>query len=198
VSVHHGRMVRAFSADPVEPAALDRVLDAGRRAPAAGNTAEGRAFVVLDETGRYWDVALPAGPRRAEFAWPGLLVAPVLVLVCVRPEAWSERYAEADKDRAATLGRGPDAWPQPFWWFDAGTATEAMLLQARAEGLGACVFGLFEREVAVLGALDVPAGWRGAAVLALGHADEAADERRGRSASRARPPLHGVVHRNHW
>jgi nitroreductase len=191
-------MVRAFLPTVVDPAALDRVLDAGRRAPAAGNTAEGRAFVVLDDPDLYWDVALPAGPRRDTFAWPGLLAAPVLVLVCVRPAAWAERYAEGDKGRAATLGSGPDAWPQPFWWVDAGLSIEAMLLAARAEGLGACLFGLFEREVEVLAALGVPDGWRGAAVVALGHADPAGDLQAGRSADRPRPPLDEVVHRNGW
>jgi FMN reductase [NAD(P)H] len=218
VTVHHGRMVRAFAPDPIDPAALARVLDAGRRAPAAGNTAEGRAFVVLERPASvepaadgapgalgggggpddYWDVALPAGPRRDGFAWPGLLRAPVLVVVCARPAAWAERYAEADKGRAANLGRGADAWPQPFWWFDAGAATEAMLLAARAEGLGACLFGLFEREVPVLDALGVPAGWRGAAVVALGHRDPAGDPQPGRSAARPRPPLDEVAHRGRW
>jgi nitroreductase len=191
-------MCRAFAPDPVDPAALDRILDAGRRAPAAGNTAEARAFVVLDAPAVYWNVALPAGPRRDGFAWPGLLAAPVLVVVCVRPDAYAERYAEPDKGQGSTLGRGAAAWPQPFWWFDAGTAVEALLLAARAEGLGACLFGLFDREAAVLDAFGVPAGWRGAAVVALGHPDSAAPARAGRSAARPRPPLDDIVHRNHW
>jgi nitroreductase len=122
----------------------------------------------------------------------------VLVVVCVRPEAWAERYAEDDKGRAATLGAGPDAWPQPFWWVDAGLSIEAMLLAARAEGLGACLFGLFEREAEVLDALGVPAGWRGVAVVALGHPDPAGDPRPGRSAGRPRPGSDEVVHRNTW
>jgi nitroreductase len=191
-------MVRSFGADPVDGAVLDRVLDAGRRAPAAGNAAEGRAFVVLHHPAQYWDVALPAGPGRDRFAWPGLLRAPVLVVVCVRPEAWSQRYAEGDKDRGATLGSGPDAWPQPFWWVDAGLSIEAMLLAARAEGLGACLFGLFEREEAVLAALGVPAGWRGVSVVAVGHPDPAGDPRPGRSARRPRPALDEVVHHDRW
>jgi nitroreductase len=188
-------MVRAFRPDAaVDPAGLDRVLDAGRRAPAAGNTAEGRAFVVLDDPSVYWSVALPSP---AGFAFPGLLAAPVLVVVCVRPSAWSARYAEADKARGTTLGRGPAAWPQPFWWIDAGLAIEAMLLAARTEGLGACLFGLFEREAPVLAALGVPDGWRGVGVVALGHAAEE-DARAGRSASRPRPTLDEVVHRGRW
>lgn len=189
-------MVRAFRPEPVPEVVLTRVLDAGRRAPAAGNTAEGRAFVVLagDETAAYWSVALP-DPR--SFAFPGLLAAPVLVVVCVRPAAWAERYAEPDKARGATLGRGPAAWPQPFWWVDAGLAIEALLLAARAEGLGACLFGLFERELPVLGALGVPAGWRGVGVIAIGFAAEG-EGRPGRSAARPRPPLDEVVHRGRW
>ena len=196
--MHHGRMVRAFLPAPVDEAALARILDAGRRAPAAGNTAEGRAFVVLDEPARYWDVALPTGPRRDAFAWPGLVAAPVLVVVCVRPDAWPERYAEHDKLRGASLGSGVDAWPQPFWWVDAGLSIEAMLLAARAERLGACLFGLFEREAAVLAELGAPDGWRGVAVVALGHPDPAGDPRPGRSAARPRPPLDEVIHRNAW
>lgn len=209
--VHHGRMVRSFTSAGIDRAALDRVLEAGRRAPAAGNTAEGRAFVVLDvddEGGgppgagggpaRYWDVALPAGDRREAFGWPGLLRAPVLVVVCVRPDAWAARYAEGDKGRATTLGRGPAAWPQPFWWIDGGLAIEAMLLAARAEALGACLFGLFEREVDVLAALAVPDGWRGVGVVALGHPDPAGEGVEGRSAARLRPSLDEVVHRGGW
>jgi nitroreductase len=173
-------MTRAFRPDPVAPPVVARCVEAGRRAPAAGNTREGRRFVVVEEPARYWDVTLPAA-RRAGFAFPGLLLAPVLVVVCVSPGAYAARYAEPDK--ASTLGRGPAAWPQPFWWFDAGTAAEAMLLQARAEGLGACLFGLFEHEVAVLRALDVGDGWRGACTIALGHA-AGGDQPRGRSAAR--------------
>jgi nitroreductase len=186
-------MVRAFRPDPLGDDVIGRVLDAGRRAPAAGNTAEGRAFVVLDDPSVYWSVALPSP---TSFAFPGLLAAPVLVVVCVRPAAWSSRYAEPDKGRSATLGRGPAAWPQPFWWIDAGLSIEAMLLAAREEGLGACLFGLFEREMAVLAALGVPEGWRGVGVVALGEPAEAS--RPGRSSSRPRPSLDEVVHRGRW
>jgi nitroreductase len=173
-------MTRAFRPDPVD---ITRVLEAGRRAPAAGNTREGRRFVVIDSPADYWAITLP-DDRRAGFAFPGLLRAPVLVVVCCSPAAYAARYAEPDKGRAGTLGRGPAAWPQPFWWFDAGTAAEAMLLQARADGLGACLFGLFQHEVAVLDRFGVPAGWRAACTMAFGYADD--DQPHGRSADRRR------------
>src|SRR5215218_7476510 len=93
------RMVRAYDGRAVEPAVVDRVLEAGRRAPSAGNS-QGLDLVVLtgpEETARYWDVALPVGPGRDGFRWQGLLVAPVLVLPVVAPDAYAARYAERDK-----------------------------------------------------------------------------------------------------
>jgi len=186
-------MTRAFGPDPVDPASLDRCLDAARRAPAAGNAVEARALLVLDDPAAYWSVTLP---DPTTFAFPGLVRAPVLVVVCCSPGAYAARYAEADKVRASTLGRGPAAWPQPFWWFDAGVAAQALLAQAATEGLGACLFGLFEHEAAVLDAFGVPAGWRAACTIALGHAE--GDQPEGRSASRRRAPLDEVVHRGRW
>ena len=90
-------MVRSFSSRPVDEAVLDRVLDASRRAPSAGNS-QGLDLVVLvgDETARYWDVTLPA-ERRSSFRWPGLLRAPVLVVAVTDPQAYVARYAEGDK-----------------------------------------------------------------------------------------------------
>ncbi len=190
-------MVRAFTAEPVEDRVVDGLLDLARRAPAAGN-ADGRVFVVLTggETARYWDVTLPVGPARDRFGWPGLLAAPVLVLVLASPAAYVDRYAEADK-AASGLGRGPAAWPVPYWFVDGGMAAEALLLGAVDAGLGACFFGVFDHEPAVLAALDVPSGWRTVGTVAVGHPDPAAD-RPGRSAGRPRPELAAVVHRGGW
>lgn len=187
-------MTRAFRPDPVPPDVLDRCLDAGRRAPAAGNAVEARAFLVVESPGDYWSVTLPAS-RRSAFAFPGLLQAPVLVVVCCSPAAYVARYAEPDK--GGPLGESERAWQQPFWWFDAGAAAEAILLQARADGLGAGLFGLFEHEDAVRRAFGVPEEWRAACTIALGWpADEPAPP--GRSAARPRATLADVVHRGRW
>lgn len=185
-------MTRAFRSDPIPADALDRCLDAGRRAPAAGNAVEARAFLVVDSPADYWAVTLP---DPTGFAFPGLLRAPVLVVVCCSPAAYVARYAEADK--GGSLGESESAWPQPFWWFDAGAAAEAMLLQARAEGLGACLFGLFEHEHAVLRGFGVPDGWRAACTIALGWATDEPGPA-GRSAARRRATLADVVHRGRW
>ena len=188
-------MVRAFTDQPVDPARVDALVDLARRAPAAGNS-QGMAYVVLcgeAETTRYWDVALPV-ERRPSFRWPGLVAAPVLVVALVRPDAWVERYAEPDK-AATGLGRSPDDWPVPYWWVDAGMAVEHLLLGAVDAGLGACFFGLFGHEAAVLAALGVPEGWRAVGTVALGHP---APDEPGHSAARPRPDLDEVRHRRTW
>lgn len=194
-AVRRRRMVRAFGPDPVDPAVLDRLLDAARRAPSAGN-AQAVRFLVLEgaeAVGRYWDLTLPA-ERRASFGHPGLLAAPTLVVVLVDPGAYPARYAEADK-AGTGLGEGTGAWPVPYWWVDAGAAVQTLLLGLVDAGLGGCLFGLFGHEGAVLAAHGVPAGWRAVGTVAVGHP---APDRPGRSVARPRPPLDAVVRRGRW
>jgi nitroreductase len=188
-------MVRSFRPEPVDGASLERILAAGRGAPSAGHT-QGWAFVVLEgaeQTARYWDVTLPAA-RRATFAWPGLLQAPVLVVPCARPDAYVARYAEDDKRRTG-LGDGVDAWAVPYWFVDTGMATMAMLLTAVDEGLGACFFGIFDHEPALKAALGIPEDVRPIGTLAIGHP---APDAPGRSAGRARRPSEDAVRRGGW
>jgi nitroreductase len=190
------RMVRSFRADPIDPASLDRILDAGGRAPSAGHS-QGWAFVVLDQpadTARYWDTTLPA-ERRAGFPWPGLLRAPVLVIPCALPGRYVERYAEPDKARTG-LGAGAEAWPVPYWYVDTGMATMAMLLQAVDEGLGACFFGIFEHEAALRAELGIPDDVAPVGTIALGHPD--GDDRPSRSTQRGRRSRDETVHRAGW
>jgi nitroreductase len=187
-------MVRAFADDPVDPDAVDALVDLARRAPSAGNT-QGWAFLVLEgpaQTARYWDVTLPTD-RRAGFRWPGLVAAPVLIVALVHPDAWAQRYAEPDKE-ATGLG-SVAAWPVPYWWVDGGMAVEHLLLGAVDAGLGACFFGLFDHEAEVLTALGVPDGWRALGTVALGHP---APDASGRSATRGRRSLDEVLHRGAW
>ena len=193
--IRRRRMVRAFTPEPLPEGEIAALVDLARRAPSAGHT-QGWAFVSLEgaeQTARYWDVALPAD-RRADFRWPGLLAAPALVVVLVRPAAWVERYAEADK-AATGLGAAEAAWPVPYWWVDGGAAVEHLLLGAVDRGLGACFFGLFDHEAAVLAALGVPDGWRAVGTVAVGH--PARDEP-SRSVARGRRPLDDVLHRGGW
>jgi nitroreductase len=190
-------MVRSFSDEPVPPEVVDRLLDAARRGPSAGH-AQGLEFVVLegaDHTGAYWELTLPDA-RRADFPWPGLLAAPVLVIPVVDPDAYVARYREPDKE-ATGLGADADAWPVPYWHVDAGAAVMLLLLAAVDEGLGALLFGQFEHEAAIAARFGIPPGRRAVGTVAVGH--PAGDDRPSRSATtRPRRPLDEITHRAHW
>lgn len=188
------RMVRSFREQPVAREQLDRILDLARRVPSAGFT-QGTEMLVLhgpEETARYWDAALPAG-RRGTFPWPGLLRAPVLVVVLASAEAYLDRYAEADK---GWTERDEQRWPVPYWDVDAGFAAMMLLLGTVDEGLGACFFGVFEGWPRIAEAFGVPERFHPVGVVALGH--PADDDRPSSSVSRGRRPLDEIVHRGHW
>jgi nitroreductase len=188
-------MTRNFTDAPVAAGVVDELLDEARRAPSAGNTAA-LEFLVLEgreQTAGYWDTTLPAD-RRGDFPWPGLLRAPVLIVLWTDPEAYARRYGEADKARTG-LGVGPEAWPVPYWFVDGGAAAMALLLGAEARGLGALLFGLFDHEPAVAARFGVPSGRRAVATVAVGHPGP---DRPSSSAGRGRPPLERIVHRGGW
>ncbi|MGQ0616353.1 MAG: nitroreductase family protein [Acidimicrobiia bacterium] len=195
--VRRRRMIRAYRPDAVPTDVLDRVLDAGRRAPSAGNS-QGWDFVVLEgpeETSRYWDITFPAD-RRADFGHPGLFAAPVLVVALANPRAYVERYRRPDK-AGTGLGTGTDRWPVPYWTVDTSFAAMAMLLAAVDEGLGALFFGIFAGADRLLAHLGVPPGHEPIGTIALGWPDPAA-EAPGRSGGRPRRDLDDVVHRRRW
>jgi nitroreductase len=180
-------MVRNFAAEAVDHDVLAGILEAGLAAPSAGN-AQGLDLLVIDEPSRYWAITLPDA---SGFRWQGLLAAPLLVIPVVSPAAYAERYSEPDKE-ATGLG-DVGAWRVPYWWVDGGMAVEGMLLAAVAAGLGACFFGLFEHERAVLDAFGVPDDRRALGTLALGHP---LPDEPGHSASRAKRS--DRVHRGRW
>ncbi len=187
-------MVRSFTGEPVAAAVVDEICDLAQRAPTAGNAA-GIEFLVLEgaETAAYWDVTLPEA-RRSGFAWPGLLKAPVLVVVWADVGAYLRRYREPDK-RHTGLGVRAAAWPVPYWFVDGGASVMAMLLAAEDRGLGAAFFGLFDHEEAVRRRFGVPVDRRAVGTVAIG---ARAPDRRSKSARRARPGLGDVMHRGIW
>lgn len=187
-------MVRSFEDRSVEPGTVDHLLDLARRAPSAGY-AQGTHFVVLEgseQTERFWSITLPA-ERGDDFAWPGLLHAPVLVLPLADEGAYRRRYGEPDKARTG-LAEGP--WPVPYWHIDTAMATMTLLLAAVDAGLGALFFGIFHGQDELLDALGVPSGLTPIGVVALGH--PAGDDRPSRSTARGRRPRSEVVHRGGW
>ena len=191
-------MVRSFSAEPVDPGVLDRLLTAALRSPTAGNT-RGTAWVVLEgpeQTSAYFDTTTDEAWRARHPEWAdGLARAPVVLLAYTSPDAYVARYAEPDKV-AAGLGTRTAAWPIPYWIGDAAFGVMTVLLAAVDAGLGACVLGAFRGESALSARLGVPEGWRLFCAVPLGHPD--GKDHRSASLSRSGPDATDRIHRGRW
>lgn len=194
--VRRRRMTRSFRDEPVDPAVVDRIVELAARAPSAGKT-QGWHLVVLEgaDTDRFWRHTL-APDRRATFAFPRLLTAPVLALAFADPAAYVARYAEEDKARTG-LGAGVDAWPTPYWTVDASMAVMTLLLAAEDEGLGALFFAVFRGAAEVRAELGVPDALQLIGAIAMGHPDREAG-RAGASAARPRRSAADIIHRGGW
>ena len=182
-------MVRSFDDRALPAEVVERVLAAGLRAPSAGFT-QGVDLVALEgpeETARYWDAALPASDR-ASFPWPGLLRAPLLVVVVSCEEVYRRRYAEPDKDGTATFA-------VPWWHVDAAFAALLLQLAAVDAGLGALFFAA-HRVPALRRALGIPPAWSPVGTVAVGH--PAPDRPSSSVAARPRRGPEEVVHRGRW
>jgi nitroreductase len=189
-------MTRAFRPDPLRAGVIDTLVDLASRAPSAGK-AQGWHLVVLEnaDTARFWDVTLPL-ERRPDFAFPSLLDAPVIALPLADPQAYLDRYTEADKVRSG-LGSGVDAWPAPYWTIDTAMAVMTLLLAAEDAGLGALFFGVFELEAELRVALGIPDRLQLLGAIALGYR-AGTDSRPGGSASRRRRAPSEIIHRGVW
>lgn len=188
-------MVRTFSATPLDPCLVERMLAHALRAPTAGNT-RGTAWLVLqggEQTATYWACTTTEAWRGRSRRWPGLSRAPVVALSLASPDEYARRYGEADK---AGLGSPAATWAVPYWFGDAAFATMSLLLQATAEGLGACFLGNFRGEDRLLAALGVPEGWRLFGAVLLGH--HGGPDPRSPSLDRTGASRASRIHRGRW
>lgn len=189
-------MTRSFASEPLPPGSLEQLVDLASRAPSAGKV-QGWHVVALegDETGGFWDITLPPD-RREGFRWPGLLLAPAILLPFADPDAYVARYGEPDK-AATGLGAGVHAWPTPYWTIDAAMAMMTLLLAAENAGIGTLLFGVFRNEDELRSALQVPEHMVLLGAIALGWPSEE-HVSQGRSAKRARRTPDQILHRSRW
>lgn len=189
--VRRRRMVRNYLDIPVDPAVVDRIVDAATRAPSAGFT-QGQSFVVVTDAARRRRIAELAGEAAyvARGFEPWISRAPVHVAVCVSEHAYHARYAETDKAggrQGAELG-----WPVPYWWVDAGASLMAILLAAVDEGLGAGFLGAHACP-GLAEFLGLPDDVMPIGLVTIGHP---APDRRSSSLDRGRQA--DSVHRERW
>ncbi|MBU1225598.1 MAG: nitroreductase family protein [Actinobacteria bacterium] len=185
--VRRRRMVRRYRTDPVDPAALERIVAAAGRGPTAGN-AGGISLVAVTSQETRTALAGLAG----EAGWvargyqPWLSAAPVHLVLCVEPATYRSRYAEPDKD--------PAALAIPWWWVDGGAALLLILQAAVDEGLAAGFLGA-HAVAGVADLLGIPKGVEVVGIVTIGHP---LPEAPASSARRGRRPFGEFVHREHW
>src|SRR5436309_762872 len=79
--VRKRKIVRSFEHRPIPDEIVERIVANIQRAPSAGFS-QGWGFLVLEgkeDTARYWDANWPKDPR-AEWGWPDLFNAPLLIV----------------------------------------------------------------------------------------------------------------------
>ena len=193
--VRRRRMVRSYTDDPVDPAAVERMLSHALRAPSAGFS-QGWAFLLLNDplsVKTFWQVTTSPGETPDQWL-AGMRRAPVIIVPLAHKAAYLDRYAEPDK---GWTDRDEDRWPVPYWLIDTGMATLLMLLTAVDEGLGACFFGIPpDKTAAFREAYGVPDDHEPIGAVTVGH--PAPEQVRGSAATRQRRGLDDVVHRRRW
>lgn len=190
--VRRRRMVRNYLPDPVDPAAVERIVDAGLRGPSAGFTQGIYLIVVTDPVTRKAAADLGEEPHFvAEGFPPWMSTAPVHIVVCTSEADYHARYHEPDK----LLEDGEEmAWPVPYWHVDVGAALMLVLLAAVDEGLSAGLFG-FHRLDGLRELLGIPEEVLPIGVVTIGYP---ADEQTLGSATRGRKPKSEQIRREHW
>ena len=135
--------VRAYEDRPVESDKLERILEAARLAPSAGNRQEWRFIIVTDPEKRQ---GLMRAARNQAFVGQ----APVVIAAC------------------AEGGEHVMMCGQPSYTIDVAIALEHIALQATAEGLGTCWVGAFDENEAK-NVLNVPGTARIVQIMPLGY-----------------------------
>ena len=191
--VRRRRMVRNYTDEPVDPEALERILDAGAHIPTAGFS-QGVFLVAVTDQSTRRSIARLCGEEEyvAEGFDAWISSAPVHVVVGVSPEVYAERYSAPDKG-------GPDGplakaenWVVPYWWVDGGAAMQNLLLAAVDEGLAAGFLGSHRMpEIKTL--LGIPGHVAPIGVVTIGHP---APDRASGSLKRGRRP--DTIHRERW
>jgi nitroreductase len=147
------RSVRAFTDEDVGEEDVEKLVEAARWAPSAGNI-QPWSFVVVR------DVKIKRGLCEAALNQSFIMEAPVVVVVCADWERSSQHYGS----RGINL----------YCIQDTAAAVENMLLAAVALGLGACWVGAFNEDM-VRVVLGVPKELRPVAIVPVGRPAETPD-----------------------
>jgi nitroreductase len=138
------RVTRAMSAEPVDPALVDTVLQAARWAPNAGNRRLQPVQAVID----------PVTLRLLRAVSPGMVPRPQAAIVICLDTARAEEFGFQPGHRGL--------------YVDIGTTAATLLLAAHSLGLGACPVTSFSRAAAAR-VLGLRPGLSPEMIVCLGH-----------------------------
>jgi len=159
------RSIRTFKSKEVTQETVEKIIDAVRWAPSAGNI-QPWEFIIIRE---------PEIKRRlVEAALDQTFIeeAPVVIVVCANENRSSQGYGI----RGKTL----------YCIQDTAAAIQNLLLTAYSFGLGACWIGAFEEEEA-RETLKIPSGIRPIAIIPVGYPAETPPPR-------SKRPMSQIVH----
>jgi coenzyme F420-0:L-glutamate ligase / coenzyme F420-1:gamma-L-glutamate ligase len=172
--LYERRTVRDFTADPVDPAAVDRAIDAALTAPAPHHSQPWRFALVGSATARtrllddmlatwitdlrrdgFTEVQIARRTRRGE----PLRRAPLIIVPCLVADA---AHGYPDQRRAAA--------ERAMFLVSMGAGVQNLLVALAVEGLGSCWVSstLFCGPVAAA-ALELPDGWEPMGAIGVGH-----------------------------
>jgi len=144
-AIRQRRSIRRYKDQPVEDEKLNRILEAGRLAPSAGNRQEWKYVVVRDKASRQKLIEAANGQEFVGSA--------AAVIAC----------CAVGVDHVMSCG-------QPCYPIDVAISMDHMTLAAVEEGLGTCWIGAF-KEPAVKEVLGIPEEVRVVELLTLGYPD---------------------------
>ncbi len=157
--------IKKYKEQPVDSEVLDRILEAGGRAPSAKNRQPWRFIACTKPSVR-------EKIKAASFGQDHVGSAPVIIAACTTNTEYR-------------MPNGQDSYP-----IDLSIAVSFMMIQARAEKLGACVVTTYN-EAEIKEILTVPYSMRVVLLLLVGHPDETPILTKRKLKSR-------VISYNHW
>jgi nitroreductase len=154
------RSIRAFKPQDIPEETVERLIDAARHAPSAGNI-QPWEFIIVRKPETKTKLVQATHQSFIE-------EAPVVIVVCADENRSSTRYGI----RGETL----------YCIQDTAAATQNILLTAHSLGLGTCWIGAFNEDEAKK-ALKTPVGIRPVAMIPIGYPNRIPSQRGRRSLS---------------
>ena len=176
-SIQHRRSIRKFTSDPIDPEKLEAMLEAAKLAPSGNNKQPWTFIVVQSEQQRL--AVMEACHRQT---W--MITAPAFIV------AVADISARVETKPGLYLDENSPDWELKRAIRDTAIATENILLEADAQGLGTCWVGFFVQSE-IRPVLGIPDDKFVLAVIPLGYADQ-------EPPARPRRALEEIVRYERW